>query len=219
MTNNIGVSERRIAVALAAACLLAAIVGAPLARDAWRSETLITAMRSGDASSRGEMLDRFADFPPATLPDRAVAALAQIALTTAADAPEGGLRQLSLSRAHELVGHLRVTRGAWAPSLILSTEMTIAESPPGAPVAASALSDYAASYHVAPFLRQEARWRILLGAEVWPKLDRATRQHVIDEAVWLTRSDNAQRERIEADMGDSAAGVAYQLALAQAAPP
>ena len=172
-------------------------------------------MDSGDGSARGEILERFADTPPGALPDRGKAALAQIALTTAAEAPEPGLRQLYLIRARDLIGDLHATRARWAPSLILSTELAIAAS--GAAVPPQAMADYAASYRAAPFLRQEARWRIALGARAWPQLDRVTRQHMIDEAVWLTRYDNAQRGGIEADMGDSPAGAAYQLALARVA--
>ena len=210
-------AERRIALAAAAACLVCAAAGLPIVVGEWRSEKIITAMRSGDATVRGDILDRFADMPPAALPDRAEAALAQIALTTAGNTLDPALRQLCLTRAGDLIGHLRATRGDWAPSLMLSAELTLATTAPNTPLPARALADYAASYRAAPFLRQEARWRIALGAKGWPLLDPATRRHMVNEAVWLTQYDNAQRDGIEADLGDSPAGVAYQLALARAA--
>lgn len=209
-------AERRLALVIAASCLAGCIGGMPIALDAWRSEVIIAAMQSGSASARGDVLERFADIAPGTLPDRAEAALAQIALAEAGDTHEQDLRQLCLARASQLIGHLRFVRPIWAPSLILSTELAVAAEAPNAPVAGQALADYAASYRAAPFLRQEARWRIALAARAWVQLDRATRQHAIDEAVWLTHYDNAQRAGIEADFGDSPAGVAYQLALTQA---
>ena len=223
--------ERRIALAMAAICVAGSLAGLPYAVGAWRSEVIIAAMRSGDTSARGDILERFADMPPGALPDRAEAALAQIALATAGEAREQGLRQLCLARAGELIGHLRAARPDWAPSLILSTELALATAGPGVAadsasdtraqslLSTRALADYAASYRAAPFLRAEARWRIALGARGWPQLDRATRQHMIEEAVWLTRYDNRQRAGIEADMGDTPAGVAYQLALARVAVP
>ncbi len=210
-------SERQGALLAAAACLVCCIAGLPIALGEWRSEAIITAMDSGDGSARGDILERFADTPPGALPDRAKAALAQIALTTSAEAPEPGLRQMYLARARELIDHLHATRAGWVPSLILSTELAIAAS--GAATSPQAMADYAASYRAAPFLRQEARWRIALGARAWRQLDRATRQHMIDEAVWLTRYDNAQRGGIETNMGDSPAGAAYQLALLRVATP
>ena len=214
-------AQRRIALAFAAASIGCGAGGLPIVVGEWRSEAIIAAMRSGDASTRGEILERFADTPPGALPDRAEAALAQIALATAGETQDAGLHQLYLTRASELIGPLRTRRGDWAPSLILATELafatTSANTGSGAPMPAQALADYAASYRAAPFLRQEARWRIAFGAQGWQRLDRATRQHMIDEAVWLTQYDNTQRAGIEADIGDSPAGVAYQLALARAA--
>ena len=210
-------AERRVARLAALACLLGFAAACPLALGEWRAEAIIAAMRSGDASARGEALDRFAELPPGALPDRGAAALAQIALTSAAEAQDPALRQLYRVRAHELIGHLRATRQQWAPGLILSSELALTEAAPAIPP--QALQDYAASYRAAPFLWSEGHWRIALGSLVWARLDRATRQHMIDEAVWITHFDNGQRADIEALLGDTPAGVAYQLAMARPLPP
>ena len=137
-------AERRLALVIAASCLAGCIGGMPIALDAWRSEVIIAAMQSGSASARGDVLERFADIAPGTLPDRAEAALAQIALAEAGDTHEQDLRQLCLARASQLIGHLRFVRPIWAPSLILSTELAVAAEAPNAPVAGQALADYAA---------------------------------------------------------------------------
>jgi hypothetical protein len=210
--------ERQLAQVAALACLAAAVAGVPMALGEWRTETIIAAMRSGDASQRGAVLESFADTPAGGLPDRGEAALAQVALASAGDTQDPALRQLYLARARDLAEHLRATRGDWAPSLILSAEVVIALAGPAAAIPPQALRDYAASYRAAPFLSHEAHWRIALGALAWPALDRATRQHMLDEAVWLTRYDRAQQAGIEADLGDTAAAVAYQLRLSQEPP-
>jgi hypothetical protein len=207
--------ERRLAQLAALACLAGAAAAVPLARGEWRTEGIIAAMRSGDASARGAVLERFADTPSGSLPTPGEAALAQIALTSASETQDPALRQLYLARARDLAAHLRATRGDWAPSLILSAEAAIALAGPARAIPPQALRDYAASYRAAPFLWQEAHWRIALGGLAWPALDRATRQHMIDEAVWLTRYDQAQQAGIEADLGDSPAAVAYQLQLSR----
>lgn len=207
----------------ALACLVGAAADIPITLGEWQAESLIAAMRSGDASQRGALLESYADTAPGTLPDRGEAALAQIALTSASDASQpdsnGALRQLYLARARDLITHLRATRGDWAPSLILASAYAIAATPRPSPIPPQALRDYAASYRAAPFLWPEARWRIALGGLAWAQLDPSTRQHMLDEALWLTRYDNSQREGIEADLGDTPAAVAYQLQLARPAPP
>jgi hypothetical protein len=209
--------ERRLAQLAALACLAAAAAGVPMALGEWRTETIITAMRSGEASQRGAVLEAFADTPAGGLPDRGEAALAQLALASAGDTQDPALRQLYLARARDLAAHLHATRGDWGPSLILSAEAAIALAGPAA-IPPQALRDYAASYRAAPFLWREAHWRIALGALAWPSLDHATRQHMLDEAVWLTRYDQTQQAGIEADLGDTAAAVAYQLRLSQEPP-
>ena len=209
--------ERRLAQLAAVACLVGFVASIPMGLSEWRADAIVAAMRSGDHSERGDVLERTAEMPPAALPDRGAAALAEIALTSAGEAQDPALRQLYLARAHDLASHLRATRPDWAPSLILSSAIALASAPAAsdAPLPPQALRDYAASYRAAPFLWAEARWRIALGSLAWPALDRATRQHMIDEAVWLTRYDNAQRPDVEAMLGDTPAGVAYQLAMAR----
>jgi hypothetical protein len=161
-------------------------------------------------------MEAFADTPAGALPPQGEAALAQVALISAGDTQDPALRQLYLARARDLAAHLRTTRSGWAPCLILSAEAAIALAGPTAAIPPQAMRDYAASYRAAPFLWHEAHWRIALGSLAWPALDRATRQHMIDEAVWLTRYDQTQQAAIEADLGDSPAAVAYQLQLAHA---
>ena len=212
-------TERQVTLAMAAACSVCFLAGLPTALAEWRGETIVAAMGSGDSSAQGEIMERFADMDPVDLPDRAQAALAQIALTTAAQAKDPGLRELGRIRASEIIGHLRGTRPLWAPTLILSAQWAIISTAPDTPLPAQALSDYAASYRAAPFLRHEARWRIALGALAWERLDRTTHRHMIDEAVWLTHYDSRQRDGIEADMGNTAAGAAFQLALEPADEP
>ncbi len=54
---------------------------------------------------------------------------------------------------------------------------------------ASALAAYIRSYADAPYLRRAAGWRIEFGLRQWSRLDSTTRHHVLDEAVWLSRSN------------------------------
>ena len=210
--------ERWLAGLASLACLAGAAAVAPLALGEWRTQSIVAAMHSGDGSQRGAVLEAFADTPAGALPGRGEAALAQVSLISVADTQDPTLRQLYLARARDLAAHLRATRGDWAPSLILSAEVTIALAGPSVAIPPQALRDYAASYRAAPFLWPEARWRIALGGLAWPALDRATRGHMLDEAVWLTRYDQRQQAGIETDLGDTPAAVAYQLRLAQAAP-
>ena len=176
---------------------------------------MVEAMTSPDASARGFVLDQYADTAPASLPLRAQAALAQMALTASLAAATPDLHLLYGQRAQDLITHLRTAAPQWAATLVLSTQLELQQH---GPATARALHDYAASYRAAPFLWREARWRIAFGSLFWQSLDTATRDHMLDEAVWITRFDGGLRPEVEALLGDSAAGVRYQLRMAQVPP-
>ena len=176
-------------------------------------------MAGADHHHRHALAD-FADTPPADLPLRAQAALAQMALNAAQVAQSPDLRQLYADRANTLVSQLRQSAPHATPTLILGAQWELQQHPFGADctltdTAPRALSDYAESYHTAPFLWREARWRIALGSLCWANLATTTRAHMIDEATWLTRFDGALRPEVEDLLGDSPAAVQYQLHMVE----
>lgn len=52
------------------------------------------------------------------------------------------------------------------------------------------------SYADAPYLRYAGGWRVRTGFATWPALDPETRRRLIDEAVWLARTDGATRDGV-----------------------
>ena len=197
---------------LGGACLACAALSVPIAVREYDVRCIVAAMNAGDASAKGAALEAYADTPAESLPDRGAAALAELAIASAAQAPSGALRQFYLARAGGLVAHLHAKRPDWAPTLLLSAQWAVGR---GDGASAAALRDYAASYTQAPFLWQEARWRIAYGSAEWGALTPATRNAMIDEALWLTRYDGDRRAEVEAALGDTPAGAVYQMRMAR----
>jgi len=197
---------------LGGACLACAALSVPIAAREYDVRAIMAAMTSGDPSAKGAALEAYADTPAEALPDRGAAALAELAITSAAGAPNDGLRQLYLARAAGLITHLRAKRPDWAPTRLLSAQWAVGR---GAGASPAAINDYARSYTAAPFLWNEARWRIAYGSAVWSALPPATRSAMIDEALWLTTYDGDRRREVEAALGDTPAGAVYQMRMGQ----
>lgn len=68
------------------------------------------------------------------------------------------------------------------------------------------------SYADAPFLRHSAAWRTQAGFADWDALDTATRNRLVNEAVWLGRIDLSVREQL---FGMARASAGYRSFLAQ----
>lgn len=201
-------ADRWRAWAVAGLCLAAAL---PVALVAWHEGDAATlgAAVTGPPDDRALVLERFADTPPSSLNDRANAALAQLALAEADAAQQPALRDLYLARAEAALAHLRgrqpdgavrllAVQAAWARKLRTDPQ---------------ALVDYAASYRATPFMARGALWRIAYGAQAWGDLSPATRQAMLDEAVWLARRDGAMRPVLRDILGDTPAGMAFALRL------
>lgn len=201
-------ADRWRAWAVAGLCLAAAL---PVALVAWHEgeAAMLGAALSGPPDDRALVLERFADTPPASMNDRANAALAQVALAEAAAAQQPALRDLYLSRAEAALAHLR-GRQLDAQMHLLAVQAGWARKGRTDP---QALADYAASYRAAPFMAGGALWRIAYGALVWDQLAPETRQAMLDEAVWLARRDGAMRPVVRDILGDTPAGMAFALRI------
>ena len=207
-----GSRRRIIGVAAAGACLIAAAAGVNVAQNEWTVQAITAAMLSPDASIRGQILEDYADTPATALPLRAQAALAQVALNAAAQTPQPDLHLLYDERARSVITNLRTAAPDWPATLLLSTQLELRDHGHTTP---RALADYERSYRAAPFLWQEARWRIAFGTLNWSALSPATRQAMIEEAVWLTHVNGDLRPEVEALLGDTPAAVRYQLRMAE----
>jgi hypothetical protein len=194
---------------LPALCLVSAALAGVVAYREYSVQAIAQAMR--DPLDQGQTaLADYANDPPAKLGDRANAGLAEIALIAAGQAQSKGERQLALTRAGAAVDHLAQRRPDWATTHLLSAQLDVTGRGDPSP---AGLASYADSYRRAPFLMQEARWRIAYGAIYWARLPAATREAMLDEAEWLTRFDMAKRPAVEALFGDSPAGMAYQFRM------
>jgi hypothetical protein len=195
---------------LPALCLVSAALAGIVASREYTVQAIAEAMRDPLDQGQTALADHAND-EPRQLGDRANAGLAEIALSAAGQAQSRGERELALARARAAVEHLAQRRPDWATTQLLLAQLDVIQR--GSP-SATGLGAFGASYRQAPFLMQEARWRIAYGALYWARLPAVTRAAVLDEAEWLTRFDMGKRSAIQALFGDSPAGLAYQFRMA-----
>jgi hypothetical protein len=197
------------AAVMPALCVGLAICAASTAMREWTTQGILLAMH-GPMDDRLQVLADHADDPPEALGDRATAGLAELALMAAAQGASPGERSLAKARAAQQIERLTRLRPDWATTQILIAQLDLLEHPSAS---SDGLKAYAASYRLAPFRMQEARWRIAYGAALWPRMRNDTRQQMLNEAEWLSRFDDDQRGSIEKLLGDSPAGMAYQYRM------
>ena len=109
------------------------------------------------------------------------------------DAPTAADRRADLERAAADIGLATRSRPHWGDAWTVRAFIETQRAGEDSAAARAALSR---SYADAPFLRPAGLWRVRYGLEQWPLLDKASRQHVVQEADWLTRIDRANREPI-----------------------
>lgn len=200
-----------LAIALGAACLVLCVVAGGILRAEWRATVIAQAVADRSAAAGDTVLAAYGDVPPAQLAPRAAAPLAQLALNAARLARSPELRALDTARATALIAYLVRHRPDWEATLLLVTQREMLRTGDVTPLACSA---FAASYRVRPFYPAAAIWRIAFARLYWQRLDPAARRAAIEEAVWRTRFDGGQRPAMERLLGDSPAGVAYELRMA-----
>lgn len=200
-----------VALLLSGLCLAAGVVAAGVLRDEWRATIIAQAVAERSATARDLMLETYGDLPPAEMSPRAAVPLVQLALNAARLGASPALRALDAERADGLIRYLQKERPGDAATLLLRAQNTLLRSGDAGPLACSA---FAASYRERPFYPDAAVWRIAFARLYWQRLDPETRRAAIEEAVWQTRFDGGQRSGMERLLGDSPAGVAYQLRMA-----
>jgi len=200
-----------IALLAGAACLAGCGVAGHVLKQEWLAAAITRAGTERTATARDTALAAYGDRAAVGLPARVAAPLAQLALNAARTGASPALRALDAERADGLIRQLRRTRPNWDATLLLVTQHELLVHGRATPAAVEA---FAASYRERPFHASAARWRIAFARLYWNGLDPATRRAAIDEAVWQTRYDNGQRDAIERLLGDTPAGVAFQLRMA-----
>lgn len=192
------------------ACVSVGLMAARLAADEALAVVVDQAVLARSPAARDAVLEAYGDRPPATLPPRALAPLAQLAINAAQSAATPELRALDVARAGAMVGELRRDRPDWDATCLLTAQLDRISHAGATPAAIAAV---AKSYRLRPFCAGCAAWRIAFARLYWPALDPATRAAAIEEAVWQTRYDNGRRSAYERLLGNSPAGVAYQLRM------
>lgn len=194
-------------------CVGVCIGTARLAGDEALAVVITRAVQARSPAARDLALEAYGDRAPATLPPRALAPLAQLAINAAQSAASPELRRLDATRAEALVGRLRESRPDWDATCLLVAQLERIRHASMMPTP-RAVAAVAMSYRLRPFCAACAAWRIAFARLYWPMLDQATRTAAIEEAVWQTHYDNGRRNGYERLLGNSPAGVAYQLRMA-----
>ncbi|CAH0356471.1 MAG: hypothetical protein WA085_10095 [Sphingobium sp.] len=117
-------------------------------------------------------------------------------------------RRAHLALANALVERAINARPAWGEAWVVKTYILFLEYGPNDP---ATLNAYAASLKSAPYLRDSAYWRIRFGAVHWNKLDRTTRERVLNEAQWTANIARSDAMRVTRLLGTSGAANAFNL--------
>lgn len=118
-----------------------------------------------------------------TAPPRLNLALALLYAQQASRQPRGPMRTATLARARERADRAGEARPVWGEALLV--QAYIASLDPRR--SAEAIDLLGRSYQAAGFLSGSEAWRVGYGIAHWHALQPATRDHVIEEAVWLAR--------------------------------
>lgn len=185
-------NERRPAIAHAANAAAMAVLGAALVFTISTLSSEARVVRTREASIRqaaglatgaddGDYLQ--STVPAKDLPARAALLRGVMRARAAAADPAGAAGMLDLARADIMAA--RASRPVWGEAEVALAYLELlahgAES-------SQAIQALAQSYAAAPYLRDSAPWRIRFGVTVWPRLDTATRDHIVDETAWLAQA-------------------------------
>jgi hypothetical protein len=94
-------------------------------------------------------------------------------------------RQL-LDRASTMAADATSRRPIWGEAWTVRAYIDALRDGPSAP---STVSDLARSYAARPYLAGSAPWRVRVGFAAWRRLSPATQHQLLNEALWLARSD------------------------------
>ncbi len=110
-----------------------------------------------------------------------------------ANGAEGEARRMLIEEARRRAYRAIAARPRWGEA---RTTLAYIETLAGPDRTGSATASLSASYRDAPFLKGSAQWRVATALKGWHRLDGATQQRVIDEAVWIAMQDGPARERL-----------------------
>lgn len=137
-------------------------------------------------------------FIPADSPPRARLALANammLGVRPAARPAEDDRRMLLLAEREAL--RAAQARAHWPQAWAV---VAAARQRLHGPEAEETLAALERSYADGAYLREGSLWRVTAALELWDRLSPAARKRMIDEAVWITRTNRAMRDRIFAQM-------------------
>lgn len=103
---------------------------------------------------------------------------------SAAQLPSGDGRDAVLDDAARLIAAARAERARWGEAMVAEAYLNLLRY---GQADLRTLSAFRASYRVAPFLREQADWRIQYAIAVWPLIEPDDRQSVAREAILLAR--------------------------------
>jgi len=106
----------------------------------------------------------------------------------AANLPAGPGRDAVLGDAARLIDQARDQRPYWGPALVALSYLNLLRFGEGDD---RTIAAWRSSYRVAPFLRDEADWRIQYALAVWPRIGPDDRRAVAREAILLARGSRA----------------------------
>ncbi|MBB3878902.1 hypothetical protein [Sphingomonas pseudosanguinis] len=185
-------NERRPAIAHAANAAAMAALGAALVFTVSTLSSEARVVRTREASVRQAAgLATEADdqdylrsnVPAKDLPARAALLRGVMRARAAAADPAGAAGMLDQARADIAVA--RASRPIWGEAEVARAYLELLAHGAESPQAIQALAQ---SYTAAPYLRDSAPWRIRFGVTVWPRLDAATRDHIVNETAWLAQA-------------------------------
>lgn len=138
------------------------------------------------------------------LPPRALLAAAALRGGRAESETDVGLRAALIEAARGDVRAALAVRPRWGVGWVTAAYLDEIGGADG-------LAAFERSYRFAPYLRQEAPWRIGFAARNWHRLARETRAAMLEEAGWLARRSGRDKLRVHALLGTSAAATSFQI--------
>lgn len=184
-------------------CLaLVFLASLPLIRDEWRVHRASIRLATAQNREQGGSPAEPADSGPA----RASLLNGLTLVQLAARQTDPRERKALLNQADAAFARAETGRPHWG-------DVTIGRVY-GAVVAGRAMNPatiqaFARSYAQAPYVRGSVLWRLRYGALTWSRLDPATRNHVLDEAIWLSMLGPANYMRAWSALHGTPALAAY----------
>jgi hypothetical protein len=122
----------------------------------------------------------------ASAPPRALLADALLRARAAQPLGEGAERRSLIDQAADELTAAAGARPYWGErQATVAFVQTLRDGDDSTP----ALQSLGRSYDVTPYLVHAAPWRVAFGVRHWNMVAAATRDHIVDEAVWISRVD------------------------------